>query len=46
MSTEDRRPKIEAVHGQEPIKEDREVKIKRVTALQERENVLWNPKMR
>lgn len=46
MSTEDRRPKMEAVCGQEPIKEDREVEIRRVTALQERKNVLWKPKMR
>lgn len=46
MSTEDRRPKMEAVCGQEPIKEDREVEIRRITALQERKNVLWKPKMR
>lgn len=45
MSTEDRRPKMEAVRGQEPIKEDREVEMRRVTALQERKNVLWKPKM-
>ena len=37
---------MEAIDEQEAIEEDREVEIRRVTALQERENVLWRPKMR